>query len=72
MIVSIWVFFMLGEPSLDHPGTSYVQTTASPWEHEREPEVVEHRCADAFHAKYPGVTVCDSGWCKQSVQVMGE
>lgn len=71
MIISIWVFFMLGEPVEQDHGTAYVQIEASRYMHDVRPDVVEHDCAELFHNKYPGIAVCDSGWCKQSVRVMG-
>lgn len=73
MIVSIWVFFMVGDAleQTEHR-TAYVQDFASPWEHDREPTVVEQRCEEEFHRRYPGYVVCDSGWCRQEVKVMGE
>ena len=71
MIVSIWVFFMLGEPDVRTHATPYVQVTASPWEHDYAPEDTEQTCAAEFHAKYPSACVCDSGWHRQEVRVMG-
>lgn len=71
MIVSIWVFCMLGE-QVAQQGTPYVQIVASPYMHDVRPDVVEHDCAAEFAAKYPGCTVCESGWHRQDVQVMGE
>lgn len=71
MIVSIWVFFMLGYETPDHPGAAYVQIAASPYMHDVRPDVVEHDCEALFHDRYPDYVVCDSGWCRQQVQVMG-
>lgn len=71
MIVSIWVFFMLGDPTPSEPGTAYVQVTASPWEHDYAPETTEQACAAEFAVKYPGHPVCECGWSRQEVKVMG-
>jgi hypothetical protein len=72
MIVSIWVFFMLGEPTVTEPGTPYVQVVVPAWEHDHQAAQVEQDCAKKFQAKYPGHPVCDSGWCCQPVKVMGQ
>lgn len=72
MIVAVWVFFMLGEPTVEHPGTPYVQATASPFEHDYHPEEVEAACERQFHLLYPEACVCDSGWHRQDVKVMGQ
>ena len=71
MIVSLWVFFMLGDPTPAEPGTPYVQITASPREHDQIPEWVEQACAVQFAAKYSGHLVCECGWRQQEVKVMG-
>lgn len=71
MIVSLWVFFLLGDPLAEDHGTPYVQATASAWEHDRCPAEVEHWAYKQFHERYPGHAICDSGWCRQQVQVMG-
>lgn len=71
MIVSIWVFFLLGYETPDHPGAAYVQHVAPAWAHDNYPQLVEDSCAAEFHERYPGYVVCDSGWCKQQVRVMG-
>lgn len=72
MIVSIWVFLIMGEPVADHPGTPYVQATASPFEHDSAPEQVEAECERQFHELYPEACICDSGWHRQQVTVMGQ
>ena len=46
MIVSIWVFCLLGEPLAGEHGTPYVQHTASPFEHDYAPEQVEAETLD--------------------------
>ena len=73
MIVSIWVFFMLGD-SLEQAEhrTAYVQVTASQTQHIYAPEQFENACAEEFHQLYPDYVVCESGWHRQQVQVMGE
>lgn len=71
MILSIWVFFILGDPTPDEPGTAYVQHTASPFEHDYAPELVESDTWGEYYAKYPGHRVNESGWRKQEVTVMG-
>ena len=72
MIVAVWVFFVMGYETPEHPGVPYVQATASPLDHERKPEKTEQACAKEFAAKYPGVCVCDSGWHRQEgIKVMG-
>jgi len=71
MIVSIWVFFMLGEPTLTEPGTPYVQIVSSPYMHDVRPDVVERDCAQEYAAKYGSHPVCDCGWRRQEVTVMG-
>lgn len=71
MILSIWVYFMVGDPTPAEPGIAYVQATASPFEHDRDPALVEEGCAQEFAAKYPGHTVCECGWRRQEVKVMG-
>lgn len=72
MIVSVWVFFMLGDSLAENEHrTAYVQIAASPYMHDVRPDVVEHDCEALFHDRYPDYVVCDSGWCRQQVQVMG-
>jgi hypothetical protein len=72
MIVSIWVFFMLGDPTPAEPGIAYVQATASPWQHDHRPEAVETMCQQEFAACFPGHCVTECGWKRQEVKVMGE
>lgn len=71
MIVSIWVFFMLGDPFATEHGTPYVQRTASSIVHDMEParELVEETAHQEFASRYPGHVVTDSGWRKQDVTV---
>lgn len=71
MIVSIWVFLILGYDTPDHPGAPYVQATASPFEHDYQPEQVEEACERQFHLLYPTACICESGWHRQEVRVMG-
>ena len=72
MIVSIWVFFMLGDSlASEEHRTAYVQQIVSPYTHDYGPERVEQECAEEFHERYPGYVVCESGWCRQEVKVMG-
>lgn len=71
MIVSIWVFFLMGDSLTQEHGTPYVQHTAPEPVHAtawRRADF-ESECYQEFHAKYPGHVVCDSGWCKQQVEV---
>lgn len=73
MIVDIWVFFVLGDSLAGNEHrTAYVQQTASQTQHRRYPEMVELQCEREFHRLYPGYVVCDSGWCRQRIQVMGQ
>lgn len=71
MIVSIWVFFLLGDPFASEHGTPYVQRTASSIVHDMEParELVEETAHQEFSRRYPGHVVTDSGWRKQDVTV---
>lgn len=73
MIVSIWVFLIMGEPMADHPGTPYVQATASSHTHDYAParEELEEACENRFHLLYPEACICESGWHRQEVRVMG-
>lgn len=72
MIISIWVFFMLGDSlTQEEHRTAYVQIEAPAYMHDVRPEIIETECAEEFHLRYPGYVVCDSGWCKQQVQVWG-
>jgi len=75
VIISIWVFFLLGEPqaAAEH-GTPYTQVTASALEHDRSVirEQIEARAHEKFHHDYPGHYVCDGGWVRQKVQVNGQ
>jgi len=71
MMVSIWVYFLLGDPLAGEHGTPYVQHTASEIVHSR-PELrerLEARTHEEFDHNYPGHYVCDGGWCKQQVEV---
>ena len=68
MILYIWVFFMLGEQS-GNQGTPYVQITASNIDHDRRAVELQGECAKAYAETYPGHQVCDSGWCRQRVEV---
>lgn len=70
MIVSIWVFMVLGVQ--EDRGTVYVQREVSSYTHDRTPEVVEREVEKDFHKRYPLSTVEDSGWHRQEVKVMGE
>lgn len=72
MIVSIWVFFMLGDPTPAEPGIAYVQQTAPAWQHDNDPELVEEWCKAEYAQKYPGHPVCECGWRRQEVKVMGD
>lgn len=73
MIINIWVFFMLGDAleQTEHR-TAYVQVTAPQHMHDTRPEAIETECEEEFHRLYPGYVVCESGWCRQQVRVMGE
>lgn len=73
MIVSIWVFFMLGDPFASEHGTPYVQRTASRIVHDLEParELVEESAHQEFERRYPGHVVTDSGWKPTYIKVMG-
>lgn len=73
MILSIWVFFLLGDPLPGEAGIAYTQVTASAHDHDRSPirEQVEARAWEKFRHDYPGHAVCDGGWCKQRVEVAG-
>lgn len=73
MIVSIWVFLILGEPVAGYPGTPYVQATASDHTHDYAParELVEADCEHRFHEMFPDACICESGWQRQKVRVMG-
>jgi|GEM_PF-3660235 len=72
MDIAVWVFFMIGDPTPEEPGTPYVQATASPFKHARDPQDVERRCAEEYEDKYPGHPVCECGWRQQTVRVMGQ
>lgn len=73
MILSIWVFFIVGDPFASEHGTPYIQMTAPASVHASQDAsaLVEETCRSKFERRYPGHVVCDSGWCQQSVQVMG-
>jgi hypothetical protein len=74
MIVSIWVFFMLGEPSETAHGTPYVQASTPAFVHDTKHarEALEETMAERFHHDFPGVAVVESGWRRQEVKVMGD
>lgn len=74
MIVTIWVFFMLGDPTPSEPGLAYVQQTASAYAHDHEDlrVGVEATCKKQFHRKYPSHQITECGWKRQEVRVMGE
>jgi hypothetical protein len=71
MIISIWVFFMIGEPSESAHGTPYVQATAPAFVHDTEHAraALEGAMAEKFRHDFPGVAVVESGWNRQSVEV---
>lgn len=71
MTVLVWVFFMVGDPTPEEPGTAYVQVTASPYQHAVHPEATEEECATLFASQYPSHPVCECGWRQQKVQVAG-
>ena len=74
MIISIWVFTLLGEPIEPQHGTPYAQVTASALDHDRGQirHAIEARAWDKFHHDFPGVTVMvEEGWRRQPVEVMG-
>ena len=74
MIISIWVFTLLGEPIEPQHGTPYAQVTASALDHDRGQirEQIEARAWEKFHRDFPGVTVMvEEGWRRQPVEVMG-
>lgn len=72
MIISVWVFFMLGEPTPSEPGTAYVQYEAKPWMHDKQPEVIEAACRKEYAEKYRTHPVYESGWKRQEIKVMGD
>jgi hypothetical protein len=71
MIVSIWVYFLLGDTLAGEQGTPYVQHTASEIVHSRpeQRDRVEAQTRAEFNRNYPGHSVCEGGWCKQKVEV---
>jgi len=73
MIVSIWVFLILGEPVEQYHGTPYVQMTCPAFVHDTDHarQELEESMRKRFNEAYPGCTVADSGWYRQSVEVMG-
>ena len=71
MILSIWVFFVLGDSLVPGEPPAYEQVTTSAYVHRVNPGIVQEECEEMFHEKHPHHVVCDSGWCQQSVQVMG-
>lgn len=72
MIVSIWVFFMVGDSLIAGEPPAYEQQVVSGIAHDRAPECIEAACVRDFHVKHPHHVICDSGWCRQEVKVMGE
>lgn len=70
MIISVWVFFMLGDSLVPGEAPAYEQQVVSRYTHDYGPGRVEEECARDFHEKHPHHVVCDSGWCQQSVRVM--
>lgn len=72
MILSIWVFFILGDPA--PAGTAYVQATAPAFVHDTEHarQALEEAMEERFHDCYPDVAICERGWCRQDVRVMGD
>lgn len=71
MILSIWVYFLLGDPMASEHGTPYVQVEAPAIVHDSQPmrEKLEDRCRRRFEADFPGHVVRDWGWRKQEVTV---
>lgn len=71
MMLSIWVFFLLGDPLPGEKGIAYTQVTASATDHDRGQirEQIEARALERFHHDYPGHAICDGGWCRQEVKV---
>lgn len=69
MIISIWVFFLLGDSLADNEGPAYTQVTASRIVHDHTPEKVEEQCLSQFHERYPHHVICDGGWVQQKVHV---
>ena len=74
MILSIWVFFIVGDPLASDHGIPYVQQTVPASVHASHDAsyLVEETCRSKFERLYPGHHVCDSGWCQQEVRVMGD
>ena len=71
MIVSIWVYFLLGEPLAGEQGTPYVQVTAPAFVHDTDGPraALEKKMNKRFHQDFPGHVVIDGGWVRQRVQV---
>ena len=71
MIISIWVFTLLGEPIEPQHGTPYAQVTASALDHDRGQirEQIEARAWEKFHRDFPGVTVHDPVYIEDGVSI---
>lgn len=74
MIISIWVFLILGEPVEQYHGTPYVQMTCPAFVHDTDHvrTALEQSARERFEHMYPGQVVADSGWHKQEIRVMGD
>lgn len=73
MIISVWVFFMLGDSVLaEEHRTAYVQHIVPPQVHSTDwrREEFENLTRSQFEERYPGHVVTDSGWTLQTVEVM--
>jgi hypothetical protein len=74
VILSIWVYFMVGDPTPAEPGIAYVQATCPAFVHDTDHarEALEQAMQERFEHDYPGHLVAECGWRRQEVKVMGE
>lgn len=72
MMLTIWVFALMGQPLAGDHGTPYVQVTASDTAHStpRMREAIEKECRTKFVHDFPGRAIsCECGWAQQKVEV---
>lgn len=69
MILSIWVFFVLGDSLVPGESPAYEQVEVSRIAHSHAAESIEASCRREFGLKHPHHVICDSGWCQQKVKV---
>lgn len=69
MMLSLWVFFLVGDSLVEGEAPAYEQQISSAHAHRVSPRTIEAACRRKFAERHPHHIICDSGWCRQEVKV---